>query len=357
MAKYDFDVAVAFAPQTAEGTYDTTLDAISATLDGDPDATDDGLVLGDPESGIRQSGLDFRVGRRRREKAFVGSSFTRPLDDFLAAEVRTFSFSFPFCGNRGTTTATPVDGDFQPLRGIEAILNGAGIVAAAWGSGVGYSCKFGSPNPFSALIYYFGNRLELLDCRCSSLTIDFTPGSIAVATAEIQVGSIKDPAATPVSVVSLPTLDYGPQATVSAPTIESVANGWSATRGFSTLALTISPSIQDFGDSNATDGIVKEQDDRETTIEATLYADDAGSGEVYELDQIFQTSSGGLDQLSFQVGTDASGSDPALATQILVPQPMVDETGPDPVGSKAANTVNLIARNDAANDELEIIFR
>lgn len=358
MSKFDFDVAVAFATQTQEGSYNSTLDTISATLDGDPDNTDDGLVLGDPESGIGESGLDFTAGRRSRDKAVLAGSFTRPLADFLAAEVRTFSFAFPFCGNRGDTTATPVDGDFVPLVGVDALLEGAGLVGAAWGAGVGHSYKFGSPDPFSALIYYFGNRLELLDCRLNSLAINFTPGSITIATADIAVGSIKDPAAKGFSVAALPTLDYGPQATVSAPTIESVAHAWQATRGFQSLVLTITPDIQDIPDSNATDGILKEPSGRETTIEATLFADDASSNEVYELDQVLATVAGDLDALTFTVGTpETTGSLPAVAVKILVPTPELDETAPQKLGSKAGNTVSLLARNAVANEELEFQFQ
>ncbi len=359
MAKFDFDIAIAFATQSAEGTYNAGLDAISATLDGDPDNTDDGLVLGDPESGIGESGVSFAAGRRSREKAVLSGGFTKPLADFLAAEVRTLSFSFPFCGSRRTTTvSTPIDADFIPLAGVDAILVGAGMAGTAWGSGVGHSYKFATSIPISCLLYYFGNRLELLDCRVSSLSIDYTPGSIAVATADISVGSIKDPASTPVGVASLPTLDYGTQATVSAPTIESVANAWSETRGFQSLVLTIANAVGDIKDSNATDGILKDSEGRETTIEATLFADDTTAGEVYELDQVYQTAAGGLDQLSFQVGADeTTGLLPAVAHQVLVPTPELDETAPQKLGTRAGNTVKLIARNVTVNEEIEIIYR
>lgn len=356
MAKYDFDVAFAAAPQTQEGSYDTTLDGITTALRGDPDGTDDGLVLGDPSAGIGESGLSFTAGRRSRDKAVLSGGFTRPLSDFLAAEVRTLSFAFPFCGNRGTASTPPVDGDFQPLRGVEAILNGAGLVAAAWGGGVGYSCKFGSPSPFSILLWYFGNRLELLDCRCSSLSLNFTPGSIAVATAQIVVGSIKDPSAKGFSPVVIPTtLDYGPQADVSAPTIESVGHAWQETKGFQALDLVITPTIDDVLDSNATDGILKLPSARETKITATLFADD--TDKVMELDQMFATAVGDLDQLSFQVGASAASGDTMVAVQVLVPTPEGDDTAPQKLGTRAGNTVNLIARNSTVNEELELIFR
>lgn len=361
MAKFNFDVAAAFAPQSAEGSYDSTLDAVTTVLEGIPGVgnTDDGLLLGDSASGIKGSGLDFTAGRRRRIKAPVGTSFTRPMADFLAAEIPSFSFAFPFCGNRGTVNVTtPIDDDFAPLRGVEAILNGVGLVAAAWGSGVGYSLKFGTPPPFSALLYASGLRLELMDCRCSSLSFEFTPGTITIATAQIVVGSIKDPTAAGFPVATLPsTLDYDAQATVSAPTIETVGNAWNGTRGFTTLVLTITPNIIDLPDSNATDGIIKEQDGRETTIAATLFGDDSGSDEVYEVDQLFQTADSGLDQLSFEVGSAAGANTAALAVQVLAPKPEAIDVSPVPLGTKAGNTVNMVLGHGTANSELEIILR
>jgi len=356
MSKFDFDVAVAFATQTAEGTYNATLDAISATLGGDPDGTDQGLILGDPESGIGESGLSFTAGRRSRAKSVLAGSFTRPMDDFLAAEVRTFSFSFPFVGSKRTTTGTPVDADFIPTVGLDAILEGVGMTGTAWGSGVGHSYKFGTTVPISALIYYFGNRLELLDCRVSSLSIVYTPGSLAIATAEIAVGSIKDPAAKAFGAVSLPTLDYGTQATVSSPTVESCGHGWQDTKGFQDLTLTIAPTVDDVPDSNVTDGVLKIASARETTVSATMFADDADK--VMELDQAFATVVGDLDALSFKVGTyEVTGGLPAVAHQVVAPTPVLDDTSPQKLGSLAGNAVNLVLRNAVANEELEILFR
>lgn len=352
MAKFDFDVAVAFAAQSGE-TYDPTLDAISATLSGDPDGTDDGLLLGDPESGIGESGLSLTYAPDRRDKGVVAGSFTRPLSDWLKLQVPTFSFSFPFCGNRGTTTATPVDADFTPLTGVDAILQGAGMVGTA-AAGTGWIYNFGAAEKFSSLVYFFGNRLELQSCQCSSLSIEFTPGSIPVATAEIVVGSVKDPTDDSFAAVSLPTLDYGAQASVSAPVIESVGHSWQNSKGFQSLTLTITPATELVPDSNEPNGETSEQTGRESTIEATLFADDAD--QVHELKQAFATSAGDLDALSFTVGTAASGSDPALAFSVLALQPELVDGTPDKLGSKAGNQVNLILRGATANSELSLNF-
>jgi len=354
--KYAFDVAAGFAPQSAEGTYNTTLAGIVAagTWGGDADGTDQGLLLGAAGVGIGDSGLDITMEKRRLVKPPVGTSFTRPMAEHLAVDISSFSFAFPLAGPKRTTTATPIDSDFAPLMGVEGIINGAGLVAAVWGSGVGYSWMFGSPPPFSALIVVSGLALELKDCRCSSLAFEFTPGSVAIATATIEVGSINDPTATPLAVSALPTLDYALQSSVSSPVVESINHVWAEERGFQSLTLTITPNIVDIPDSNATDGIIKEQDGRETTIAATMFGDSTGLGEVYEADQLFQTADSGLDELSFTVGTAATGSDAALAYKVSIPKPEVLDVAPGKLGSKAGPTVNLVAGHGTANTELEI---
>lgn len=361
MAKVTWDVAAAFAIQSAEGTYNPTLDAITDTLNGDPDNDDDGLVLGDAESGEGESGLSLTMGRRSRDTAVIGSSFTRGLSDFLALEARTFSFAFPFCGSRRTTTATTqVDGDFVPIVGVDAILRASGLVGAVWGSGVGHRYVPGGSELMSALIYYYGNRLELLDCRVASLSVAENAGGIAIATAEIAVGSVKDPAAKGFSGVSLPTLDYGTQLTVSAPTTELAAHTWNQARGFSDLTWTINNTIDDIPDSNATDGIVKEISAQEFNIDATLFVDDtAGDDEVFELDQALATVIGDLTQLGYTVGTpedSGGGALPAVAHTLVFADPELDETGPTKLGTKAGNVVALVARAAAANGEMELIF-
>jgi len=354
MAKETFDVAVAFAPQSGEGVYDPTLDAIAANLSGDPDGTDDGLLLGDPESGVAESGLALSIGRVGRPKAYLAGSFTRSISDFLRAEVRSLAFSFPWCGSRRTTT-TPVDADFQALRGVEAILGGTGLIGAAYAAGTGWHYKFGASVPFSGLLYYFGNRLELLDCRTSSLTFSYTPGSIPIATAEIAVGSIKDPSSDTIAPAALPTLDYGAQADESAAVVESIGHQWGGiTRGFSSLDLVIAPEVQDIPDSNANNGVIREASGRETTINATIFADDTDA--VYALKQAFADSLTDLGAWEFQVGAAAGAAEIAKAILVTAPRLELETTDPDRLGTFAVNTVTLHPRSSAANNELNMIM-
>tara|TARA_Y100000310_G_scaffold336656_1_gene421800 strand:+ start:2910 stop:3992 length:1083 start_codon:yes stop_codon:yes gene_type:complete len=359
MAKYDHDIAVGFLPQSAEGTYNTTLNAVAGgdTWDGDSDGTDEGLLLGDSESGEGGSGLTFGISRRRRQKPFIAGSFTRPIGDFLAADVSSFQFAFPFCGCRGATT-TPTDAEFIPMLGVDAILQAAGMVGNASGANTHHSYKFDQANAnlMSGLIFASGARFELIDCRVSSLSINWTPGSVAIATADIVVGSINDPTTNSLTPVALPTLDYGPQATVSAPTIESVTHTWNTARGFTELSLAIAPSIETVPDSNMPDGEIREVSDRETTLDVTLFGDSTSTNETYEITQIFETAASGLDQLSFQVGSAAGATGTATAVKVLVPTPEVTSVTPRKIGSKAASTVSMILGNAAAGEELEIQF-
>lgn len=354
MSKFDFEVAVAFGTQEAEGSYNDALDAISSSLSyaetPGADSQTAGLVLGDPESGVRQSGLALTLGRSRRDKAFIGSSFTRSLSDFLAAEVRTFTFAMPYCGNRADANTPPVDADATPIAGLNALLVGAGLAGGAWGAGVGWRYQFSPGNPISALVYYFGNRLELLDCRCA-LAIDFTPGSIPILTATIEVGSIKDH-----SLAALPgTLTYGEQASVTAPSIVSVANTWREARGFSTATLNIAPAFEDIPDSNSATGVVKEQTDREVTFEGTVFADD-GTDKGHEYEQLTATDQATLDQLLFTVGDAMTDGNPAEAVRVVINDPEPDEATIAALGSKAAHDVRLIARGSSGDDELSLDF-
>ncbi len=346
MAKFNFGAAVAFAPQTAEGTYNAALDAIGATL-----LDSDGLLLGDPESGVSESGLTLTLGRGKRDKAFIGTSFSRTISDFLKADVRTFTFSFPFCGNRADASGPPVDGDAIPLTGIDAILEGVGLVGTAWGSGVGHSYVFGSPPPFSALVYVNGSRFEFLDCR-AQLSVLFEPTGIPIATATVEVGSIKDQI-----VSALPiTVTYGEQATVSAPIIEAAAFTWQDARGFNTCTLDITPAIDTLGDSNAATGQVKEQSDRETSLTMNLFGDDTvDTG--YEYSQLIEPTQGNLDVASFLIGDVMSGTDAVKAFGIDFPDPELDEMTSAALGTKASNEIKLIARGSVANNELNLIFQ
>ena len=344
MAEFASDTAVAFAPQVAEGTFNATLDAIAGTLNDSQ-----GLLLGDSQSGEGGSGLDFSLDRVLRDKGSVSGGFTRPVSDFLRLEP-DFTFVVPFCGNRASPGGAPVDADATPLTGIDALLQGAGLVGAAWGSGVGWRYVFGSPNPISALVYYSGNRLELLDCRCN-LTLDFPPGSIPLLTAKVSVGSVKEH-----SEANLPTLTYGNQATVSAPVVESLGFAWGGTRGGESLSVELATSIDETPDFNKPSGVRKSISDRTVDVAALLFADNA-TNRIFDYTQLVATLDATLSQLSFQVGANMTTGNPARALQILMPKLELQKSSVRKRDGKFATEIAARARHTSVNAEFELIFR
>ena len=349
MSKYNFAVACAFAA-SAESTYDATLDAIAGTL-----TSADGLLLGKSGTGIGDSGLTLGLGREYDDKSVESGTLTRPISDFLRMTVPTFTFSFPLCGNRANASTPVVDADCVPLTGMDAILQGAGLVGGAWGSGVGHHYVFGATNLLDALVYVNGMRLELQDCRCSSLAMQFAAGAIPVGISTIAVGTVKD-----VSQASLPgTLTWNEQASVSAPKITAVANEWKNTRGFSELTITIAQDIADVPDSNATDGIVKELDGRTTTVTGTLFSDDTGSDEIFDADQIEEDTEGNLEELTFEVGDASTDGNPVKAINYSLPLLELHVSNQDKLGSRAATVITGVARGASGaggNDEFDMVF-
>ena len=348
MAKFNFSTAVAFATQSAEGTINATLDAITTTL-----TSAQGLILGHPASGVNKSGLTLGIGRVSDPKAFVGSSFTKPLSDFMRAEIPTFTFAFPFCGSRADAANPVVDDDLIPITGIDALLEGAYMTGAADpGATDAHVYTYGTTFPITALVYFYGNRLELIDCRCS-LSIDFTPGAVPICTATVFVGSIADHSKPGYLVPA--ELTYSEQASVSAPTVVSVANAWQDTRGFSAMTVNINPNIEDVPDSNNVVGSVKDLSDRETTFEGTLFADDSVD-EGYEYSQIIAAADGSLDALGWQVGTTTVASGPAKAFTIAASNPELVNYDIASLGQKAGADVSIVAREDVANTEFYLTF-
>jgi hypothetical protein len=339
MPKFDGSHCIAVATQVGEGTFNATLDGLTTSI-----TAAQGLLL-------PREDIEVTFAREEEEPAAVAGSFTMPMGAFKRRIVESLKLVVDFCGNRASPGGAPADADFVPITGLDALMHGLGISGSAWGSGVGQLHVYASTNPVSVLLHYNGVRYELLDCRVSG-EIEFTAGSPAKGSFEIAVGSIKD-----VTEAALPTtLTYGVQATVAPPIVEGVAHAWGATRGFETLTLGFEQEIEDVPDSNVATGFVKDKTSRVTKISIEgLYTDD--SDEDFADTQAAVNSSGSLSQLSFQVGTNGVTGQPVKAVQIVVPQPVLVSVEKTKLGSKAAENVELEARHDTANAELQIIFR
>jgi len=357
MAKVTWDAAFGFAAG-AEGTYDAGLDAIaSGTWDGDVDNVDEGLLLGHRESGEGFSGMSIALGRKNSPKAPIGSSFTQNLSDFLSLEANTLSIGVVMSGSKRTTTVTtPVDSDFTPSLGMGGLLECGGLAGAADGGGVGWKYVPGGIKTASGLVYFFGNRVELKDIIASSLAFTYTPGGLAILDASLEVGLVKDPTSAP-STVALPTLDYGVQASVSSPQVNSLATTWKNVQGFNSAVITVANTIETIGDSNATNGEVKEISDQQITVDATMFVDDNSNDETLATAQMLATVIGTLQQFTFQHGTpETSGLQPAVAHKWDIPDLEIVEASPVRLGKKAGIAIKGIARGATENAEAALYF-
>lgn len=360
MGKHDFKAMCGFWEQASEDTYRTDLDDIEVqgTWDGDPDNLDEGLVLGKSGVGIDGSGMDISIVPVLEEKPFIGDDFTRDISDRAYTRVESFSFAFPFCGPRRTTT-TPVNTEFELGVGVKALLAGAGMKGVTTGS-PGFIYKFDAQNvfPISALAFWYGNELQARSCKVETLDIVWTAAAFGVATAAIKVGAIEYPTDKTQVVSAMPDLDYGVQASVNAPKVIGVAHTWdSIVAGFQELRISIKNDTPDVLDSNVLQsGIFVDHVDRRTELSASFFSDDASTNEVHALAQAFADLAADLGSLTFTVGTAASAGDPATAVIVTAPKPQLISLTPKPLGSKAGFDATFRLGHSTDKQELSFEF-
>ena len=220
MAEIDFAMGVVIGTQNAEGDINsvvsgaTTIDDFAAG-GGDPIA---GGVLGDPESGIGEGGLEVEWTREQRDRAVVSGSLTAQQGEFLREAVEAFTVGWVLKGSGSGTFAADADHRLQP--GPEALLAGMGLPGGAWGSGVGWRHAPGAAVPLTVALFVGPLKWVFQDCTASG-SIEFTPAGLAVVQSQIEVGSVASFA----SLGSFPgTVDYGAQATLAAPVVQGVAH-------------------------------------------------------------------------------------------------------------------------------------
>jgi hypothetical protein len=345
--QYDFLLGAAFGAQTTRGTADATIAALAGAL-----TEADGLILGDPDSGVGETGISFGLTRAFRDKAVVTGSFSRSFSDFISRQVDSFELAFPLKG-AGTTTPT-LDADYQLAAGLDELLAACGLPGAAWAGGTGWAHQPASNSLVTAKLW-FGDQgtnsiaIVVKDVESSQLALEFTPGSVGIATASL-TGVFES-----VAIETTPTFDYGLQNTVSAPTIRSVGHNWGLTaalRGFSEMTITIDNESETVPDSNSAAGTVERQTGRTIGIEATIFAEDNADLD-FELDQLAETNIASAQQLDFQVGTSGE----ANAYQIVVPSPELQSWTPNKLGASQAYDLVWVARSATANAEFDFILR
>ncbi len=345
MSEFDLQLGIAFGTQSVLGTADATIAALTTDLD-----FDDGIVLGDPESGIGESGLSYQAVRNLREKAAVLGSFTKQPSDMLGSveNIEGFSFSWALKGN-GATTTTPVDSEYTPFAGIDALLQACGLTGAAWGSGNGWEYTPASTQIATAKIFDSGMYYVLKDI-VGNLSIAWEPGNIAVATATLS-GVVDDFGA-----VAVPSFTYGTQADLTAPTVETVAHNWgisAALRGFTTATTTIDNQTEEIPDSNAEGGKRTRQTGREIKHSATVFSDD---GDIdFERTELVRTTAP-TEPLTFTVGTAAGAAATVNAVQQVLTNPETRSITPNVGGSSRTMDVELVAVDGSADGEYALRF-
>lgn len=277
----------------------------------------EGAVLGDAESGDAESGITIpNIVAVSRDVAKVAGTLSESADAFQKAEIESLAISWVMQGN-GAAPAGPGTADLSVIMpGVEAILDGAGLIGSAGGGGEeqDYDPRTAA-NLFLTIKLWHGDLAFVFsDCVVESLEFAFTPGSFVIATANILVGTFDH--TTQIDGFTFPSSNYGVMASLAGPIVEGVAmTAFGVVRGFENLTVTIASEIEKFGDSNVpVTGERQSQNRRVFSVDGTLYIDDVGALTDAEFQNLIDSSAPTVD-LSFQVGT--AGATPLNAFGIF----------------------------------------
>lgn len=340
MATFNRELGIAFGAQSAEGTADPTIAALTGALN-----LDDGIILGDVASGIAESGITHSFTRRLREKGSVTGSFTGLASDFLEEEI-SLSFSFPMAGNRQTTTATPVSADFDHQKGINDLLAACGL-AGATDALPGWRYTPADVSIATAKLFDSGVAWVIRDIR-GDWSLTQTPGEVGIMTCTLT--GIVDSFAT----VTLPTFDYEEQATVNAPSVQSVSPIWGGIpRGWTDLTIACANAIESIADSASSTGKGFEQTGRVISVDMTI-RDDSTDIDYTRSQLVLQVAA--TDDLTETVGDAAVGSDPAVAYAIQCSNLEVRSYTPALAGKKAASQVSAVCTGLTDGSEFFLLF-
>jgi hypothetical protein len=341
MADQDFNgIALAIAEQTDFGYVNATVRDLSGAL-----AVDDGIILGDKESGDAESGITIpNLSAFSREVPQVVSSFTQSADYFLREVVEGLAITFPLKGN-GADAGAP-DADLAvPDEGIASLYANAGLLGATGTGSPDWKYTPRATTIYSTVHLWVAD-LDFIfqDCLVDTLEFAFTPGETALVTASFKVGSVQSYNAD----VTFPTFTWGFQSSLAPPVVENVNFGtFGLTRGFEDLKISIANNVVEFKDSNvATTGLRQSQVDRVITVDGRMYLNETTSDAAHT--SLVNTSAPTA-ALSLQLGTaDSDGEVTALnaiSMNVLNLQPKdikYDRTGTAAVveisGAKATGT-------------------
>jgi hypothetical protein len=356
MAEELFDgVAFAIGVQTAFGTENTT---VSDLTDSSTTDLSTGFVLGDAESGDAASGITIpNIAGIYRDVAVVAGSFTESADAFQKADATGLSLSWVMQGNGATGSLGAGFAEVEDtMPGFDAILQTVGLESTdSTAPTVSYTCTSTATTIYSTIKLFIADQSFVFsDCLAESFSIEFTPGGFAVATANFAVGTFDTAAAG--NDLTFPTVDYEEMASLTGPTVEGVAfSAFGQTRGFENLTITISNTVEKFGDSNVdVSGERQSQTKRVVSVSGTLYSTTTSNVEYANL---ISTTAPTAD-LSFQVGTAAtSTADTINAFAIEVHNLQAKDIKYNRIGTALTVELNdAKATSTTAGEEFYLIF-
>lgn len=341
MADQNFNgVALAVGIQSGLGTVNATIAALSGSL-----TSADGIVLGDRESGDANSGIVLPT-IERVERALADLGFTRQAGVFQRASVNDLAITFPMKGNG--VTATPSAGQAKPLAGIDALLLACGLSGANGTSPVYEYTPAGSTVYVTVKLWVGDLSYVFMDC-VGTLTVVPTPGDIMLATVALQVGSLNAFA----DGVTFPTLNYGTQASLSAPIVQGVSHTWSTARGFNELSITNENEIEEIEDSNQASGIRLVQNSRQFNVEGIVFVDSADSD--FEHQNVIATAAPTAD-MTFQLGSVAGAGNTINGVKVELNNVQLETAKDVKLGTALAKQIAGYCTGASANSEFKLTF-
>lgn len=357
MAEVTSGFGVAAGSQSGFGTINATVQGLTGAL-----GISNGIILGDAGSGVGESGIELALSRASRDLAAVSGSYTKQFPTFLRRDLDKLTITLQLKGSgtvalSGLAANPPVDADMSLATnypGLDALLKAAGLTGGAWGAGVGHSYVPAAVVPATIKVWagIGSNSVAYVfqDCVCK-MTVDFTPGDVALATFEISGTVVSATGGT-----TFPTFTFGHLSTISAPVVQNVAHSFgigAAARDFSELSITVDSLIETFPASNSSTGERQRQTGRTITAEGIINRD---TGDDDYEDTRMAATTATTDDLTFTVGSAATAGAEVKAFAVFFNNPNVTKLEPTTVGSASAASVALEATATSANAEFELRF-
>lgn len=266
-----------------------------------------GLATGTGESGIT---VPTHV-REALEKPDVPGTFTRTPNAFVRSSANGLQIEFDLKGNGDVYDGAAVTGEAKPPPGVDAIFEAAGLE----GSNVLQTYKYvpSDTTTYATVRLFLGNATEGLaytyqDCVVETLTLPNEGGEGTPVTASITIGSIFE-----VVTLSLPSFNYGNQATTPPPINQLSEFTWGTERCHQTFEVSIANTVEEFSCSNAANGKRLDQSDRTIGFDGSVMVESTNT--IYEWQQLIGTPSASA-TWAFGPGADAPNPD-APATDNL----------------------------------------